>query len=111
MLYKTRFGLFFALQMSYHLFKIIDRRLGWILTIAALLFFGGCGDFFAQKPTELQSQVILNELRDVEENPNVDNPLPEVYRRPAERIEVSHSGPTPIRAILRRRRLFRRLTG
>jgi hypothetical protein len=86
--------------MSYRLFKIIDRRLGWILTIAALLFFGGCGDFFAQKPTELQSQVILNELRDVEENPNVDNPLSEVYRRPAERIEVSHSGPTPIRATL-----------
>jgi ElaB/YqjD/DUF883 family membrane-anchored ribosome-binding protein len=76
--------------MSYHLLKIIDRRSGWVLPVAALLFLGGCGDFFAQKPTELQSQVILNELRDIEENPNIENPLPEVYRRPAERIEVSN---------------------
>ena len=76
--------------MSYHLIKVIDRRSGWVLPLATLLFVGGCGDFFAQKPTELQSQVILNELRDIQENSNVENPLPEVYRRPAETIEVSN---------------------
>ncbi|MHC4575290.1 MAG: type II secretion system protein GspD [Planctomycetota bacterium] len=54
----------------------------------ALFCFGGCGDFFAQKPTELQTQVILNELRQIEENPNINNPLPELYRSPPETMEV-----------------------
>ncbi|MHC4624498.1 MAG: type II secretion system protein GspD [Planctomycetota bacterium] len=52
------------------------------------LCLGGCGDFFTQKPTELQTQVILNELREIEENQNVKNPLPEIYRRPPEKIRL-----------------------
>ena len=75
--------------MFNHLFKFISGlRLGWILPISALFCFGGCGDFFAHKSTELQTQLTLNELRQIEENPNVKNPMPELYRRPAERIKT-----------------------
>jgi len=75
--------------MFNHLFKFISGlRLGWVLPISALFCFGGCGDFFAHKPTELQTQLTLNELRQIEENPNVKNPMPELYRRPAERIKT-----------------------
>ncbi|HUW19493.1 MAG TPA: hypothetical protein VMW16_09335 [Sedimentisphaerales bacterium] len=63
--------------------------LRWPVVIVGLSFLTGCGDFFAAKPTELQTQLILNELRQIKENPNIGNPLPELYRQPAERIEVS----------------------
>ena len=58
-----------------------------------VLFFlacclAGCGDFFAQKPTELQTQIILSELRQIQENTSVRNPLPDLYLRPPEKIEV-----------------------
>jgi hypothetical protein len=70
------------------LFKSFEaRRLALLLFIMAW-YLGGCGDFFAHKPTELQTQVILNELSQIKENPNIKNPLPELYRRPAEKIEV-----------------------
>ncbi|HUT29661.1 MAG TPA: hypothetical protein VMX13_07710 [Sedimentisphaerales bacterium] len=61
--------------------------LGLVLSVLGC-WVGGCGDFFAQKPTELQTQVILNELRQIQENANVKNPLPDLYRRPPERIKV-----------------------
>jgi hypothetical protein len=48
----------------------------------------GCGDFFAQKPTELQSQIILSELRQIQENTHVKNPIPDLYLRPPEKIKV-----------------------
>jgi Flp pilus assembly secretin CpaC len=37
----------------------------------------------------MESKAILGDLRQVKENPNVDNPLPEMYRTPAKRINVS----------------------
>jgi hypothetical protein len=63
-------------------------QLAWGFMALVSLCLGGCGDFFTQKPTELQTQVILNELREIEENQNVKNPLPEIYRRPPEKIKV-----------------------
>jgi len=75
--------------MFNHLFKFISGlRWGWVLPISTLLCFAGCGDFFTHKPTELQTQITLSELRQIEENPNVKNPMPELYRRPAERIST-----------------------
>ncbi|MHC4618159.1 MAG: type II secretion system protein GspD [Planctomycetota bacterium] len=69
--------------------KFTDQpRLARGFIILGLLCFGGCGDFFARKPIELETQVILKELREIEENPNVKNALPELYRRPAETIRV-----------------------
>jgi type II secretory pathway component GspD/PulD (secretin) len=61
------------------------------LPLAALLlvFLPGCGDFFAQKETRLQSQQIVRELSQIRENTNVTNPLPEFYRQGPELIEVT----------------------
>jgi len=67
----------------------VNRRLEWGILVLTLPLFGGCGDFFAQKPTELQTQVILSELREIEKNPHVKNPLPELYRRDPEKISVA----------------------
>jgi len=76
--------------MSNRLFKFTGgSKAAWGFLILAAFCFSGCGDFFAHKPTELQTRLILNELRRIEENPNVKNPLPELYRRPAERINAS----------------------
>ncbi len=57
-------------------------------TLVFILYLNGCGDFFSHKPAELQSKAILDELRKIEENPQVKNPLPEMYRSPPQRIEV-----------------------
>ncbi|MHC4123408.1 MAG: type II secretion system protein GspD [Planctomycetota bacterium] len=52
------------------------------------LFVCGCGDFFTQKPIELHTEKVLQELSQIKENPNVRNPLPELYLKPAERMAV-----------------------
>jgi general secretion pathway protein D len=63
-----------------HLFKFIDGlRLWWALPILSLLCFGGCGNFFAQKPTELESRSILEDLEQIREIPDLNTPLPDIY--------------------------------
>ena len=64
------------------------RILPWIVTISAVALLSGCEGFFAQKPTELQSHEILKELGQVRENPQIENPLPEVYRQPPARLKI-----------------------
>jgi DNA segregation ATPase FtsK/SpoIIIE-like protein len=59
-----------------------------IAAIAAVLLLGGCGDFFAAKPTAVQSLAILDELGQVRESPHVNNPLPEIYRQPPSRLTI-----------------------
>ena len=60
---------------------------GLLLCITCCI--GGCGDFFAEKPTELQALEILDELEQVKENPNLGNPLPQFYRQPPIRINIA----------------------
>ena len=60
----------------------------WCMALAAVICISGCGDFFASKPTELESRAILSELSQVRESPHIDNPLPEMYRGPAKRVKV-----------------------
>jgi hypothetical protein len=63
------------------------RRIGGATVVAAaLVFFSGCGDIFNKKPTEIESRAILNELGRIRENPNVTNPMPDVYRGPTRRM-------------------------
>ena len=45
----------------------------------SLLIFSGCGEFFAEKPTELQAKQILTEASKVKEDPDVANPVPQIY--------------------------------
>lgn len=62
-------------------------RLSRVLLLCCLIYIPGCGDFFAQKPTELQSKQILDNLSRVEPVPDPNVPLPEVYRRPPKIVE------------------------
>ena len=62
--------------------------------LSALIFsftflLGGCGDFFASKPTDLESRLIIDDISRIRENPHVNNPLPEVYINPTQRLEVA----------------------
>ncbi len=59
-----------------------------IIGAGAVLLLSGCGDFFAQKPTEVQAREILEELGQVRESPHIHNPLPEVYRQPPARLQI-----------------------
>ena len=72
---------------------MLDKQFGVRNTLtaaalAALLMLAGCGDFFARKPTEIQSMAILEELGQVRESPHVNNTLPEIYRQPPSRLAI-----------------------
>lgn len=69
--------------------KYVRYRLLRTMVLVTVLFaVSGCGDFFAQRPTEIQSRNILEELGEVRESPNINNPLPEAYRQPTSRLEI-----------------------
>jgi hypothetical protein len=74
---KTNAGFFGNLVFRYSLF---------LFMICCLC---GCGDFFAEKPTELQARAILEELKQIKENPNIENQLPELYLKPPSRINIA----------------------
>lgn len=57
------------------------------LLIAFSICLIGCGDFFAKKPTELESKAIVSDVGNIKPNPNVKNPLPLLYRGEAKRIK------------------------
>jgi hypothetical protein len=60
----------------------------WCMALAVVICISGCGDFFASKPTELESRAILSELSQARESPHIGNPLPEMYRGPSKRVKV-----------------------
>ncbi len=68
--------------------RTIDRLRIGMLVCAILLGIAGCGDFFSEKSTEIQSKAILDELEQVRESPHINNPLPEIYRQPASRLPI-----------------------
>lgn len=61
-----------------------------VISFISLLMLSicGCGDFFAEKPIEIETQATLNELKQVKENPATRNPLPEFYLSEPKTIEV-----------------------
>jgi len=63
------------------------RRWAWgVLPLAMLA--AGCGDFFAERSTEIQSVAILEELGQVKESPFTANPVPEMYQQRATRLTI-----------------------
>ena len=71
------------------------RRFGRGPFLFAALAYGlsmlsGCSDFFARKPTDIESRAILSDISQVKSNPYVNNPLPEVYQGEAKRITVEN---------------------
>ncbi|HEG42926.1 MAG TPA: hypothetical protein ENH94_02645 [Phycisphaerales bacterium] len=77
--------------------KIISRHtffrvgLRCFVMVSVLLGACGCSDFFANKPTDIESRAILADLSQVKDNPYVNNPLPAIYRDGPKRITV-HNG-------------------
>ena len=57
-----------------------------LVVLLGVVFVSGCGEVFNQKPTEIQSREIIRDIREIKPNPNIRNPLPELYLQPAERI-------------------------
>ncbi len=55
-----------------------QRIIFWLLPVS-MFIVGGCGDFFTQKPTELQTEQIFRELSEIKIIPDVDRPLPADY--------------------------------
>ena len=70
------------LKKDFHKKLMELKQIKLILLSSLCIFISGCGDFFAEKPTELQSKSIIDEVRRIEKNPNLNNPVPELYRQP-----------------------------
>jgi hypothetical protein len=60
----------------------LSRIIFVVPVMAAML--GGCGDFFAHKPTELQSRTILRDLSKIETVPDPNLEIPAFYQAPPE---------------------------
>ncbi|MBN1818641.1 MAG: type II and III secretion system protein [Sedimentisphaerales bacterium] len=61
----------------------------WTATgVCLAAVISGCGDFFASKPTEIESMNLLRELETVKPSPTADISLPEVYREPPKIMET-----------------------
>ena len=52
--------------------------------LVMLVMLSGCGDFFAHKPTELQSRTILQDLSKIETVPDPNLEIPAIYQAPPE---------------------------
>jgi len=59
------------------------------IAFAFAIMLSGCGGFFATKNTDIESRLIIDDISRIKENPHVNNTLPEVYTKPAQRLEVA----------------------
>ena len=75
--------------ISRHTFSTVGLRC--FVMVSVLLGVCGCSDFFANKPTDIESRAILADPSQVKDNPYVNNPLPAIYRDGPKRITV-HNG-------------------
>ena len=64
------------------------------LAVVVMLGICGCGDFFAEKPTELQAESILREIGTIDTVPEPNIPIPEIYKTPPKIIEQKVGGAT-----------------
>ncbi|MHC4738311.1 MAG: hypothetical protein ACYS9Y_05335 [Planctomycetota bacterium] len=65
-----------------------SHRITAVLAILFILLSGGCGDFFAQKPSELHSKAILKELEQIRTVPDPNIPVPYIYKQPPAILEI-----------------------
>lgn len=63
-----------------------------ILTCFGLATVPGCGEFFAQKPTELQSRNILKELSQINTVADPNTRIPDIYTNPPVILEMPGKG-------------------
>lgn len=69
-------------------FRVLTSRVVWVGIFCAISV-GGCGDFFEQKATELQSQSIIRDLSRIETVPDPNIQVPDIYTKPSEILETS----------------------
>ncbi len=69
-------------------FRVSTSRIVWVGILCAV-WVGGCGEFFDQKTTELQSQNLIRDLSRIETVPDPNIQVPEIYTRPPEILETS----------------------
>lgn len=69
-------------------FGVCTAALWVFLHFFVLISISGCGDFFAQKPTEIESRAILKDIAQVKESPHIRNTLPQIYCDPPRRVRA-----------------------
>jgi hypothetical protein len=69
-----------------------SRALVWTLVFGVMLCSWGCGDFFAQKPTEIQSQRIRDEVATIRPVSEPNIPMPAVYQMPPRIVKQTVGG-------------------
>lgn len=60
--------------------------------LAVVVLVGGCGDFFAEKGTELEAERALDGLTHLTETPDPNIPKPAVYSSPPEIVKQTVAG-------------------
>ncbi len=64
------------------------RKCLWVLFIScAILALPGCGDFFSEKATELESKSIIREISKINYTPEINFEIPDIYKTPPIIIE------------------------
>lgn len=78
-------------------YESIASTLRCALFASALLCFGGCAEFFAHKPVELQSRKILSDLSRIKIIPDPNISIPDVYKDPPSVVEHVVDGETEMK--------------
>ncbi len=65
-----------------------SRRIIGALAVVVMLWICGCGDFFAEKPTELRVESILSDLRRVTVVSDANIAVPDIYKKPPKILET-----------------------
>ena len=65
-----------------------SQRIVGGLAVVVMLWICGCGDFFAEKPTELQAESILTDLSKITVVPDANISVPDIYKEPPEILET-----------------------
>jgi hypothetical protein len=78
-------------------YEFIASTLRCALFASALLCFGGCAEFFAHKPVELQSRKILSDLSRIKIIPDPNITIPDVYKDPPKVVEQVVDGRTEMK--------------
>jgi len=67
--------------------NILRQTALFALILASITVFSGCGDFFSEKASQLESQNILREISKIEYAPDTSIQTPDVYKLPPRIIE------------------------
>ena len=67
------------------------------VSFGAILTMSGCGDFFAEQPTELESRNVLRELNRIDPVPQVGYPIADRYTKKSKIIETKVGDQTDAR--------------